>query len=235
MEIKDVEKKFEEAADNMELRSFSERWEVIKEDITIPPQKKKKSIKKWLPAVAAVCVVAISGAIIIPIALNNQPTGELSQPNSGSTENEDNPYFSNPVEYSYLSLNVTEMQQRMSAIHMPVYDTSQYEILSSGVYITEGHIDIGYYVEYTDDLDTSSFVIKIDAWNVEVVDWTVSITGGKEKNYTVNQTIVKYWLKSEQEGCYEYIIKAKHNNIYYQITHFSLNEDIEPFLDEFFK
>ena len=47
MEIKDVEKRFEEAADNMELRSFSERWEVIKDEIKIPPQKKKRPLRTF--------------------------------------------------------------------------------------------------------------------------------------------------------------------------------------------
>lgn len=83
MEIKDVEKRLEEAADTMELRPFSQRWEVIKDEIKVPRAKKGTSFRKWLPSVAAACAVILSGAIILPIALRNQPSGDFA-PNGGT-------------------------------------------------------------------------------------------------------------------------------------------------------
>ena len=237
MEIKDVEKKFEEAADNMELRSFSERWEVIKEDITISPQKKKKSIKKWLPAVAAACVIAISGAIIIPIALNNQPSGELFAPNGGAsvpTTPEDN-YV---VAYGE---NIEGLYQRLAAANFEIVDVSDQLIVGSVLfYITDEtskeQVVKGCQIAYSDDEDNATFYV-----DMQVYDDSVKVASWKESSniesffYMANQTEVEYWCTDFDGESYVYRIRARYKNLNYYIEYICFEENIEPFLDEFFK
>lgn len=246
MEIKDVEKKFEEAADNMELRSFSERWEVIKENITIPPQKKKKSIKKWLPAVAAACIVAISGAIIIPIALNNQSSGELFVPdgtisNDGSSTDEDakeeQVYFEKDVSYVALPASIEEVKQRMDNIGLSMINLNGIAINVAGVHITaeEPIKDIGYYLDYADDIDNPTFALFVEVWNVEPKQWLDGVIESEKKDYIVNETVINYYLKEELDGVYEYVIHARDKEIHYHINYISFDDNIKSFLDEFFK
>ncbi|MBO5481245.1 MAG: hypothetical protein J6A63_08675 [Clostridia bacterium] len=258
MEIKDVEKRFEEAADNMELRSFSERWEIIKDDIKIPPQKKKRPLRKWLPAVAAACVVAISGAIIIPIALNNQPSGELFAPNGGTsvpTTPEDNyvPEMGNGNEdevtyYMWSSLgvaaygeNVEELYQRLSAANFEIVDVSDYFIAGSTLfYITDEtskeQVVKGCQILYMDDEDNATFYMDMQVYDdfVKVETWTY--TSDIESHfYMANQTEVEYWCTDFDGETYVYRIRARYKNLNYYIEYICFDENIEPFLDEFFK
>lgn len=257
MEIKDVEKRFEEAADNMELRSFSERWEVIKNDIKSPPQKKKKPLKKWLPAVAAACVLAISSSIIIPIALNNQPSGELFTPNGGTSV--PTPDDNNPAEtgngnedevtyYMWSSLgvaaygeNVEGLYQRLSAANFEIVDVSSYSIAGSTLfYITDEtskeQVVKGCQIAYSDDEDNATFYI-----DMQIYDDSVKLEGWKESSdieshfYMANQTEVEYWCTDFDGESYVYRIRAKYKNLNYYIEYICFEENIEPFLDEFFK
>lgn len=258
MEIKDVEKRFEEAADNMELRSFSERWEVIKNDIKIPPQKKKKTLKKWLPAVAAACVVAISASIIIPIALNNQPIGGLFAPNGGAsvpTTPEDNyiPETGNGNEdevtyYMWSSLGVTaygenveELYQRLSAANFEIVDVSDYFIAGSTLfYITDEtskeQVVKGCQILYMDDEDNATFYMDMQVYDdlVKVETWTYT-SDIKSSFYMANQTEVEYWCTDFDGESYVYRIRARYKNLNYYIEYICFDENIEPFLDEFFK
>ena len=150
MKIKDVEKRFEKAADEMKLRSFSERWEIIKEDITVPAPKKKPSWKKWLPTVTAACLIFISASIIIPIALNNQLSGGLfvpeggtsvpTTPNNNSSEtqkgNEDEQTYFMPSEMGQLAYgeNINGLYQHLSSSNFEIVDISGYFISSSVLY-----------------------------------------------------------------------------------------------------
>ena len=99
MENKDVEKQFEEAAESIELRSFSQRWDVIKKEIkeqpkTAPAQKQSFFVKRWRP-IAAACAVMLSVMIIVPSALNYKfrdtmyvSSGETGIPGTNSPETE---------------------------------------------------------------------------------------------------------------------------------------------------
>lgn len=258
MEIKDVEKKFEEAADNMELRSFSERWEVIKEDITISPQKKKKSIKKWLPAVAAACVIAISGAIIIPIALNNQPSGELFAPNGGASvpttpednyvpetgngnEDEVTYYMQSSLDVVAYGENIEGLYQRLAAANFEIVDVSDQLIVGSVLfYITDEtskeQVVKGCQIAYSDDEDNATFYV-----DMQVYDDSVKVASWKESSniesffYMANQTEVEYWCTDFDGESYVYRIRARYKNLNYYIEYICFEENIEPFLDEFFK
>lgn len=258
MEIKDVEKRFEEAADNMELRSFSERWEVIKNDIKIPPQKKKKPLKKWLPAVAAACVLAISSSIIIPIALNNQPSGELFTPNGGTsvptTPDDNNPaetgngdedeikyFMSSWLGVAAYGENIEGLYQRLSAANFEIVDVSSYSIAGSTLfYITDEtskeQVVKGCQIAYSDDEDNATFYI-----DMQIYDDSVKLEGWKESSdieshfYMANQTEVEYWCTDFNGATYEYRIRAKYKNLNYYIEYICFEENIEPFLDEFFK
>lgn len=115
MDIKDVEKKLEEAAENMELRPFSERWDVIQGEINATTKtsikRKKISVKKWLPAVAAACTVVVSAAVIIPIALKHQNNGTMHVQSGGTntsgTETSDGDVISPDKDLAYYEIEKT--------------------------------------------------------------------------------------------------------------------------------
>ena len=262
MKIKDVEKRLEEAAENMQLRSFADRWDAIKGEVMDEKnstKRKMRPVKKWLPAVMTACTVAISAAIIIPIALENQRDKSLYVPNGGentlgvetsngdmitsgdNTEqetSEDNYYGSQTDDMKMDWVTFDELKQRMSALNITVAEFENMTVDTCGVYASGENYQesVGYYITYMDDLETSNYVLEVEARTLKTLKYEKeNFEYLEEKTYSVNGMPIKYWLTFAEEGVvYEYVIKAEHNGMYYVLSYLCIDEDIKPFLDDFF-
>ena len=92
MNDKEVEKKLQESADNIETRDFALVWKDIKQEIE--PQKIKKP--HWLPLAASAASIVVACSIIIPIALaQNQP--QVGDESSSSSQQQ--VYFTDELPY----------------------------------------------------------------------------------------------------------------------------------------
>lgn len=252
MEIKEVEKQLEEAANDMELRPFSERWNEIKDEIqesemqTQPePQKtnrKKIPVKKWLPSVAAACLVFVGASIILPLAFDQATKGgDLYLPeNDDVAQSDEDIYYEDNTSTFYTDpMPFEDVQKRMAAAAIPMVNVDGYMVIFAAVHISgeEYSKDIGYMLNYTDDLDNPNIDVVLRTWTKMQPTWQYTPTDcnkEQEMQHTIGETTMRYWLKSEMGGVYEYVIKAECGGIYYQIEHLGFEKDIIPFLTEFF-
>jgi len=228
MDNKDIEKKLQEGADNIEVRDFSLVWQDIKPKI-VPARKKHF---RWVPVAASVASIVVACSIIIPVALNQNsgPTVNENQ-NSGSS---DQFYFSD--ELLLAEVTPEALMNKLNLAGLDTVDFNRYVISSSYLFKTVEQSVKGGKVELTDDLDFATFYLAVDFY-----DESVRIDGllnqEYESDYSINGAMIQYSIKESypEDSVYIYDIKANYNSINYIIEYTCFTEYIKPFLDKFFK
>ena len=220
MDNREIENKLQESADNIEVRDFSQVWEDIK--YQVKPIKKKRRIN-WLPKVAAFVGIIIC-AVFVPIIIN--------QINKTNTPEEVIYFDDELLTESVLS---NEFSQQLSSVNIVIADTSDYFIVSSYVFKTLDGVIVGGRLELVDDANTSTFysIIKIYDKLVKLIE---------DKNikydytYTINNQTINYRIKEAypSDNIYVYEISTEYKGMNYRIEHTCSDEDIKPFLNEFF-
>ena len=128
MEDKEIEKKLQDGADNIEVRDFSLVWKDIKPKIVT--SKKKRSY--WMPIAASVASVVIACSIIIPVALqsHDQPSTGDNQ-GAGSSEQV---YFLD--ELLLLETTTEDFFNQLTTASIKLVDINNYVISSSYLFKT---------------------------------------------------------------------------------------------------
>lgn len=228
MEDKEIEKKLQDGADNIEVRDFSLVWKDIKSKIV--PQKKKRS--HWLPIVASAASVVVACSIIIPVALQSH-----DQPGTGDNQgvgSSEQVYLLD--ELLLLETTTEDFLNQMTSASINIIDFNEYVITSSYLFKSPTQIVKGGRVELTDDLDSSTFYLVFDFYD-ETVNVDVLLNRQYDFDYSVNEVMIQYKIKETypEDGIYIYDIRANFNSVNYFMEYTCFTEDIKPFLDEFFK
>ena len=227
MEDKEIEKKLQDGADNIEVRDFSLVWKDIKSKIV--PSKKKRS--HWLPIAASVACVFIACSIIIPIALQapKQP-GTGNNQGAGSSEQV---YFLD--ELLLVETPSEELLNQLTSANIDIVDINKYIISSSYLFKSAEQGVKGGRVELTDDLDLSTFFLTVDFYD-KSVNVDELLNRQYDFDYSVKDAIIQYRIKETypEDGIYIYDIKANLNSVNYFMEYTCFTENIKPFLDEFF-
>ena len=228
MNDKEVEKKLQESADNIETRDFALVWKDIKQEIE--PQRIKKKKSHWLPLAASAASVVVACSIIIPIALaQNQP--QVGDESSSSSEQA---YLIG--ELSVVEVTAEEFFTKVTLAGIDLVDVSDYIVAFSTLFETQDAIVKGGKLELTDSLENSTFYIMLRFY-----DQSVKVEEQEQEqydfHYSVNDASIQYRCKSfySEAGIYIYDIKANVNTVNYYMEYTCFTEDIKPFLDEFFK
>lgn len=219
MNEREVEKKIAEAADKIELRDFDEVWSEIKDKIDERPAKKKRKIIKWVSALAVSLCLILTCSIAIPKIIQNQPTQEKT----------------------YLDEELDKKSVTEETFYLGL------ENLNNEYIISLNYIKSDYVLFYTKDNkivggkvsllgnDDNARIINIEFYS-KVVVGEIYINRFYDKEYSTNGAQIEYGLKEhfEEYGLYTYYIKAEYNSLKYYIEYTCMEEDIRPFLDEFF-
>ena len=234
MDYKEIEEKLKESVGNTEKREFSTVWEDIKDEIKTRPNTRKRRIQ-WA-AIASAASVVILSAIIIPVALNNQPSGDVQTSNTESSKEDVKYYLSDNLDVKLLGID--ELYQKFASVGANLIDVRNNEIETSNLfYVVEDgeELPMGCTISYLDDLDNPTFYVVLTAYRemVEVKNWNPTMQ--EEKTHTVNQTQVRYWVEHFDGETYVYKINATHKSVNYYMEYTCFEENIKPFLDEFFK
>ena len=228
MEDKEIEKKLQDGADNIEVRDFSLVWKDIKSKIV--PQKKKRS--HWLPIAASVASVVVASSIIIPIALQSH-----DQPSTGDNQgvgSSEQVYLLD--ELLLLETTTEDFLNQLTSANIEIVDISNYVISSSYLFKTPTQNVKGGRVELTDDLDLATFYLTVDFYDKSVkIDELLNKS--YDFDYSVNEAMIQYKIKETypEDGIYIYDIRANYNSVNYFMEYTCFTEDIKPFLNEFFK
>ncbi|MBR2646215.1 MAG: hypothetical protein IKD47_01465 [Clostridia bacterium] len=255
MEIKDVEKNFEEAAKEVELLPFSERWDVIKDEVALPTNVKKRSVKKWLPSVLAACAVFLSGAIALPIALHeakDAPQNEMFAPSVGesskdhmnTSENEMEEvkyYMAGDLSISQYTDAVDALYQRLADVGYEIVEVPQCSLISALLLyntdeVTNAEVIKGCQITYMDDEENPTIYVDL-----QIYDDTVKYQAGNPDasdevvSYTTNGIVTTYWLDDYDGETYVYKIAARYKEMNYYLEYISFEENVQSFLDGFFQ
>jgi hypothetical protein len=228
MEDKEIEKRLQDGADNIEVRDFSLVWKDIKPKIV--PQKKKRF--HWLPIAASVASVVVACSIIIPIAL--QPHDQPSTGDNQGAGSSEQVYF---LDELFLTETTSEdFLNQLTSASINIIDINEYVITSSYLFKSPTQSVKGGRVELTDDLDLSTFYLTVDFYDKSVkIDELLNKS--YDFDYSVNDAMIQYKIKETypEDGIYIYDIRANFNSVNYFMEYTCFTEDIKPFLDEFFK
>lgn len=228
MEDKEIEKKLQDGADNIEVRDFSLVWKDIKSKIV--PSKKKRF--HWLPIAASVASIVVACSIIIPVALQSHEQPSIG--NNQSTGSSEQVYFLDDL--LLLETPSEDFLNLLTSANIEIVDISNYVISSSYLFKTPTQSVKGGRVELTDDLDSSMFYLVVDFYD-ESVKIDVLLNRQYDFDYSVNDAMIQYKIKETypEDGIYIYDIRANFNSVNYFMEYTCFTEDIKPFLDEFFK
>ena len=219
MDNREIENKLQESADNIEVRDFSQVWEDIK--YQVKPIKEKRRIS-WLPKVAAFVGIIIC-AVFVPIIIN-----QINKTNIP----EEVIYFDDELHTETVPTN--EFSQQLLSENIVIVDTSDYFIMSSYILKTTDGIIVGGRLELVDDVNNSTFYSIVNIYSK-----SVQLTENEEVNYdiyTINNQTINYRIKEAypSDNIYVYEISTEYKGMNYRIEHTCSDEDIKPFLNEFF-
>ena len=236
MDDNEIEKKLKESVENIQTREFSLVWGEIKHRVESP--RKRKRYSQWAPLVASVASVVVACAIIIPIALQqnqHQASVEISSSVQDETESssELQVYFSD--ELIIVDATTEEFFDKITFAGLKMVDVSKYMIVSSLLFETQDGVVKGGQLELTDDLESSTCYFNLALYE-ESVTIEEQLQIEYDYSYTVNNAAIQYRIKEvyPEDGIYIYNIEAKLNSITYIIEYTCFDEDIKPFLNEFF-
>ena len=217
MDNKEVEKKIQESADNIEVRDYSLIWNNIKD--RVQPEKRNKR-RRLLPIVVSAACVALVCAVAVPVAVNYWG----SEPETV--------YFYDELITETMPLD--ELCEELSAAGIEYADFSGYEVMGSMLFKTGDFKVKGGLVELTDDSENPTFFLSLRLYDEDViVEFVPEIV--YDSRYVANGTEVEYTIQeATSDGVYVYNIHANYRGANYYMEYTCFTEDITPFLDAFF-
>ena len=217
MNDKEVEKKIQESADNIEVRDYSLIWTNIKD--RVQPEKRNKR-RRLLPIVVSAACVALVCAVAVPVAVNYWG----SEPETV--------YFYDELITETMPLD--ELCEELSAAGIEYADFSGYEVMGSMLFKTGDFKVKGGLVELTDDSENPTFFLSLRLYDEDViVEFVPEIV--YDSRYVANGTEVEYTIQeATSDGVYVYNIHANYRGANYYMEYTCFTEDITPFLDAFF-
>ncbi len=228
MENKDVEKRLQESADNIEVREFSAVWENIKDRVDCSPARKKRT-PRWLPtAVASIACGVVICAVVVPLALQN--TGDKPIVDDSSTPI-DSAYLDD--DFSLESATLEEFVIGLATAEIDCFDYSKYVVAANDLYKTPQAEVKGGRLEVTDE-GTMYLNIQLYAEDVRVTDYETMVY---DQIYTVGETVFEYKLKESvpEDSFYIYEIKTEYAGTQYFMEYTCMTQDITSFLSSFFE
>ena len=217
MDNKEVEKKIQESADNIEVRDYSLIWNNIKD--RVQPEKRNKR-RRLLPIVVSAACVALVCAVAVPVAVNYWG----SEPETV--------YFYDELITETMPLD--ELCEELSAAGIEYADFSGYEVMGSMLLKTGDFKVKGGLVELTDDSENPTFFLSLRLYDEDViVRFVPEIV--YDSRHVANGTEVEYTIQeATSDGVYVYNIRANYRGADYYMEYTCFTEDITPFLDAFF-
>lgn len=217
MNDKEVEKKIQESADNIEVRDYSLIWNNIKD--RVQPEKRNKR-RRLLPIVVSAACVALVCAVAVPVAVNYWG----SEPETV--------YFYDELITETMPLD--ELCEELSAAGIEYADFSGYEVMGSMLLKTGDFKVKGGLVELTDDSENPTFFLSLRLYDEDViVRFVPEIV--YDSRHVANGTEVEYTIQeATSDGVYVYNIRANYRGADYYMEYTCFTEDITPFLDAFF-
>ena len=144
LDDKEVEKKIQESADNIEVRDYALIWNNIKD--RVQPEKRKKRRRRLLIAVSAACAAVVC-AVAVPIAVR------YLSPESETV------YFYDELVTETMPLD--ELCEELTAAGIEYADFSGYEVMGSMLFKTGDFKVKGGLVELTDDSENPTFFLAV--------------------------------------------------------------------------
>lgn len=229
MDDKEVEKKLQESADNIETRDFSLVWKDIQHKVEVP---QKKMPAFWWKLAASAASIAVACSIIIPLAINQNQ--QQADTDSSSSSSQQLVYLAD--ELSVVDATAEDFFNQVAMAGIDLVDVSDYMVVSSALFKAPDAVVKGGQLELTDDLENSTVFLMLRMYDQSVVVED-ELQTQYNFNYTVNDASIEYRIKEAYPdvGIYIYDIKANANSVNYYMEYTCFTEDIKPFLDEFFQ
>ncbi len=216
MENKDVEKKIKESYDQIEMEDFSAVWNRIKDNAEV--RKPKKSNKWKIFVASAACLVVLLG-ILIPVILNNR--------------NKPTTFFEDKLSFEVVTYET--FTESLDFAGMSTVSFSDYSIVNCKVY-SINNTTKGGAIEFVDDSNSPSYMATVKVYTKDVL-FVDNEVFTPDYTHTVGKTSIQ--VDSQENatgnGLFVYDVRAVHNNIKYKILLKGIDEDIRPFLNEFFE
>lgn len=220
MENKDIEQKLQECAEEIKTPEFEKLWQEIKPRIEEEKKKKAYWRKIWRPLAAGVACIAITCAIVLPIALR-QP---INTPNDSVLYLNDDLTTVVTDEMEFLSM--------ISGSNMKVVALSRFVLSNCFIFETEEKEVKGGRTDFLDNKDapTCMIVLKFYSNDVEVSDDYYS---NFNAYYTTKLgAVIQYKYDEEVFKAYA---KADYNDVQYFIEYTGASEAVTQFFEMFFE
>lgn len=217
MQDKELEELLQQEADQVKLRDFSQVWEEIKGEIELPVKPKKKfSWKKKFSIILASATVLVC-AVFAPFVIK------------GLTPQEE-VYFVDGLQTQIVTTQ--EMLDGLSQAQITHVDLSDYVISDTRLYMTEDQQVKGSKITFMDDENNPTFFATMQMC-VNNVDLDIDLEK-YDNSKKVNSADVKYKLKQESSGLYDYSVYATCNGVQYVIEYTGVGNNLDDFLNKFF-
>lgn len=233
MENKDIEKKLKNSASKIEMKDFSERWENVGTRIDLYDDGKENVLYKepvlaasdgvnvkvsnrlkssWTIVVAALLIIGIILAIVLPIVLREDDYG----------------YF-NYYELTEKIVSEDEFDNKIADSGLNTVNISDYEFSLYKLLLTPNNYVVGGAVEFLDEEEGIYFFINFHK-KIVISEYDIGLVYNE---YTVGNTIIKYKTTVE-EDIYSTVATTTYRDLIYEIEYISFDENIENLFDKLF-
>ena len=217
MQDKELEELLQQEADQVKLRDFSQVWEEIKGEIELPVKPKKKfSWKKKFSIILASATVLVC-AVFAPFVIK------------GLTPQEE-VYFVDGLQTQIVTSQ--EMLEGLSQAQIIHVDLKDYVLSDTKLYVSEDLQVKGAEMMFMDDENNPTFFATMQIYD-DSVNLDVN-SDNYDNSKKVNSADVKYKLKQESSGLYDYSVYATCNGVQYVIEYTGVGNNLDNFLNKFF-
>lgn len=232
MEEKDIEQKLKRSADKIETKSFSERWENIKESILIEDNKREVLAEDAILAtidgttthnvntkkknfLIAVLSLLVSCFVVLAIVLS------LTLKKNGME-------FFDSSDLAHPTVSKEQFYDDIKNAKYDIIDLSKYDIYAYSIFTINENLVKGGGVEIANE--EKGYYL-----NIIFYDKTVKITEPilYYEKYEVKSIEISYYTKMEDEiySTYAYV---EYNELHYQIDYLSIEDDCKSLFQELF-
>lgn len=233
-ENEQIENILKKSAENIELKPFSERWQVIKDRLEFDSGE-KVVVKERVPALAlqnntneskksnvntkkiiilSICLFFIIFlAIVIPISLrNNEPT-----------------YFG-PTDLIHETVDEATFFEHINKSKIDIVDITNYECDDYTLFKTDtGEIQGGAFLINDEE---NAALINVNFYSSVVIIPQDDFI--KSDKYNINNTEIFYYRLEDNIDLFEYEVLANHKNVTYELKYLSVSDNILEFFNKFF-
>ena len=221
MEDRDIEQRIEKSAENIETREFSSVWSDIKHKVDSREVLERKRFNRLIAVAASLAILIIGCSILLPIAIKRNNDKEQS-------------YFLE--QFGAVAVAETEFFETLDKEKIEHVDFSRFVRSNCCLLKTGDGITGGGAIELSDDADEPTFILSILFYADSVKNFELN-SPKYDLAYESNGAVVRYRLVESypEENWYVYELRANYNSVNYAMEYTCFVEDIEPFLNEFFK